>query len=326
MKSGKETIFLANGNCLIATDADKNLISPTDELLGNMICSNSLVDERGGTPGKECTDLEVKVGLSQTLRKSYSCDLANELVNESELVSDLVSTRMNGVVVGTEDYKRKLSPSLLETSHEIKISRPNGLCFDSVPLWGLTTIQGKRPEMEDSAIALLLFLSDLITLHFSHEIDIMKEDSNNGSVGWKAKWSKVFLNCFCKVDDEVGWFCSETDGIETDLSAITPEAVGSIAVVAVVSPIHIIVANCGDSRAVLCRAKVPMPLYVDHKPNREDACLRIEELGGKVINWDGHRISGVLAVSRSIGTYIALAACKFRCTIIFSLERVKRVI
>ncbi|KAK4368625.1 hypothetical protein RND71_012417 [Anisodus tanguticus] len=339
---------IANGNCLIATDAnndrsmDNNLISPTDELLGNMTCSNSLVDERGGMPGKECTDLEVKVGVSQTLRKSYSCDLANELVNESELVSDLVSTGMNGVVVGAEDYKRKLSPSLLETSHEIKISRPNGLCFDSVPLWGLTTIQGKRPEMEDTAIALPRFLripsqmlmdaapvshalSQTLTAHLfgvydghggsqvanycherlhmalAQEIDIMEEDSNNASIDWKEQWSKVFLNCFCRVDDEVGGFCSETDGIEPDLSAIAPEAVGSTAVVAVVSPTHIIVANCGDSRAVLCRAKVPMPLSVDHKPNREDECSRIEELGGKVINWDGHRVSGVLAVSRSIG-------------------------
>ncbi|MCH1922073.1 hypothetical protein L9G15_21965, partial [Shewanella sp. A3A] len=32
---------------------------------------------------------------------------------------------------------------------------------------------------------------------------------------------------------------------------------------------HIIVANCGDSRAVLCRGKQPVPLSVDHKPNRE---------------------------------------------------------
>ncbi|XP_060186913.1 protein phosphatase 2C 77-like isoform X1 [Lycium barbarum] len=326
--------IVASGNCLIAADpnndrsTDNNLISPTDEILGNMTCSNSLVDE------------DKKVGVSQTLRKSYSCDLAKELVNESELVSDLVSTGMNIVVTGAEDYKRKLSPSHHVSSHEIKISRPNALCFDSVPLWGITTIQGKRPEMEDTAIALPRFLripsqmlmdapvshalSQTLTAHLygvydghggsqqvakycherlhmalAQEIDIMKKDSNNGSINWKEQWSKAFLNCFCRVDDEVGGFSSETD--EPDLAAIAPEAVGSTAVVAVVSPTHIIVANCGDSRAVLCRAKLPMPLSVDHKPNREDECTRIEELGGKVINWDGHRVSGVLAVSRSIG-------------------------
>lgn len=40
------------------------------------------------------------------------------------------------------------------------------------------------------------------------------------------------------------------------------------------------------------------------QPNREDECARIEAAGGKVINWDGYRVSGVLAVSRSIGTSI----------------------
>lgn len=100
----------------------------------------------------------------------------------------------------------------------------------------------------------------------AQEIDIAKEDShNNESVNWKEQWSKAFLNCFCRVDDEVGGFGCETDGTEPDLAPIAPEAVGSTAVVAVVSPTHIIVANCGDSRAVLCRGKLPMPLSIDHK-------------------------------------------------------------
>ncbi|KAE8735259.1 putative protein phosphatase 2C 6 [Hibiscus syriacus] len=59
--------------------------------------------------------------------------------------------------------------------------------------------------------------------------------------------------------------------------------------------------NCGDSRAVLCRGKEPMALSVDHKPNREDEYERIEAAGGKVIQWNGHRVFGVLAMSRSIG-------------------------
>lgn len=41
--------------------------------------------------------------------------------------------------------------------------------------------------------------------------------------------------------------------------------VGSTAVVAIVSRSHIIVANCGDSRAVLCRNGIPIPLSFDHK-------------------------------------------------------------
>ncbi|EMS49456.1 putative protein phosphatase 2C 53 [Triticum urartu] len=41
----------------------------------------------------------------------------------------------------------------------------------------------------------------------------------------------------------------------------------------------------------------------DHSltPNREDEYARIEALGGKVIQWNGYRVLGVLAMSRSIG-------------------------
>lgn len=47
-----------------------------------------------------------------------------------------------------------------------------------------------------------------------------------------------------------------------------------------------------------------MIILVNFQPNREDECERIEAAGGKVINWDGYRVSGVLAVSRSIGMSI----------------------
>lgn len=41
--------------------------------------------------------------------------------------------------------------------------------------------------------------------------------------------------------------------------------VGSTAAVAILTPNRIVVANCGDSRAVLCHAGKPIPLSVDHK-------------------------------------------------------------
>ncbi|XP_057432882.1 probable protein phosphatase 2C 7 [Lotus japonicus] len=76
--------------------------------------------------------------------------------------------------------------------------------------------------------------------------------------------------------------------------------VGPTAVVVVVCSSHIIISNCGDSRAILYRGKEPITLSADHKPNREDEYARIEAAGGKVIQWNGHRIFGVLAMSRSI--------------------------
>ena len=63
-----------------------------------------------------------------------------------------------------------------------------------------------------------------------------------------------------KVDAEVDGSAEREESIP-----LAPETVGSTAVVAVLCSSHIIVANCGDSRAVLCRGKQAFPLSIDHK-------------------------------------------------------------
>lgn len=42
------------------------------------------------------------------------------------------------------------------------------------------------------------------------------------------------------------------------------------------------------------------------QPDRPDELERIEGAGGRVINWNGNRVLGVLATSRSIGTLTLL--------------------
>nr|POE56074.1 putative protein phosphatase 2c 8 [Quercus suber] len=56
-------------------------------------------------------------------------------------------------------------------------------------------------------------------------------------------------------------------------------------------------------RAVLFSGGVAFALSRDHKPDRPDELKRIEAAGGKVINWNGHRVLGVLTTSRSIGDH-----------------------
>uniref|UniRef100_A0A8R7V3K9 protein-serine/threonine phosphatase n=2 Tax=Triticum urartu TaxID=4572 RepID=A0A8R7V3K9_TRIUA len=133
-----------------------------------------------------------------------------------------------------------------------------------------------------------------------------------GTVEFKKQWEKAFVDVFCMVDDEVGGkvIRGGGQGVGTrglakaaEVEPLAPETMGSTAVVAVVWFSHIIIANCGDSRAVLCRGKQAMPLTVDHKPNRKDEYARIEAAGGKIIQWDGYRVFGVLSMSRSIGDW-----------------------
>ncbi|WCJ39473.1 Protein phosphatase 2C family protein [Euphorbia peplus] len=153
------------------------------------------------------------------------------------------------------------------------------------------------------------YCQERIHVALSEEIGNVKNDFSNANVegNQQLQWEAAFTNCFLKVDDEVGGKGAKTnvesdgDASDTTVEPLAPETVGSTAVVALVCSSHIIVANCGDSRAVLYRGKEPMPLSVDHKPNREDEYARIEASGGKVIQWNGHRVFGVLAMSRSIG-------------------------
>ncbi|CAJ1975778.1 unnamed protein product [Sphenostylis stenocarpa] len=209
----------------------------------------------------------------------------------------------------------------------------------TTPLWGCSSVCGRREEMEDAIsvrphlfqFSSMMVMDDYVSensksspAHFfgvydghggcqvanycgehlhSVLVDEIKAaqsslDEQNGKENWEDQWKKAFSNCFHKVDDEVG---GVGEGNGETVEPLAPEAVGSTAVVSLLTQTHIIVANCGDSRAVLCRGKEAMPLSDDHKPNREDEWERIEAAGGRVIQWNGYRVLGVLAVSRSIG-------------------------
>jgi protein phosphatase 1L len=76
---------------------------------------------------------------------------------------------------------------------------------------------------------------------------------------------------------------------------------GCTAVTAVLIGQRLLVANAGDSRAVLSRGGKAVALSVDHKPNLREERQRIEQAGG-IVCWAGTwRVGGVLAVSRAFG-------------------------
>ena len=91
--------------------------------------------------------------------------------------------------------------------------------------------------------------------------------------GEKEEWRETMSQSFTTMDKEVGGRVSNNLEASTSSSCRcelqTPQcdAVGSTAVVAVVTPEKIVVSNCGDSRAVLCRSGVAIPLSSDHKVN-----------------------------------------------------------
>ncbi|KAG5546203.1 hypothetical protein RHGRI_018397 [Rhododendron griersonianum] len=77
---------------------------------------------------------------------------------------------------------------------------------------------------------------------------------------------------------------------------------GSTAVTAIlINCEKLVVANVGDSRAVICKNGVAKQLSVDHEPSKERAY--IEDRGGFVSNFPGDvpRVDGQLAVARAFG-------------------------
>eukprot|EP00944_MAST-04C_sp_MAST-4C-sp1_P014803 g14803.t1 len=77
---------------------------------------------------------------------------------------------------------------------------------------------------------------------------------------------------------------------------------GSTGITGFVTPTEIIVANCGDSRSVLCReGGTAEEMSRDHKPTNPLETKRIEESGGHV---SMKRVNGDLAVSRSFGDFV----------------------
>lgn len=202
-------------------------------------------------------------------------------------------------------------------------STPSAEVVRECPKFGVTSVCGRRRDMEDAVSVFPSFclqkkqMSD--GYHFFGVFDghgcshvaarcrdrlheILKEQVEGA--GEAVEWKGTLERSFELMDEEVRersgplkstWSC------RCDLQTPQSDAVGSTAVVAIVTPEKIIVSNCGDSRAVLCRNGVAVPLSSDHKPDRPDELLRIEAAGGRVIYWDGARVLGVLAMSRAIG-------------------------
>ncbi|XP_077223258.1 protein phosphatase 2C family protein [Tasmannia lanceolata] len=117
-------------------------------------------------------------------------------------------------------------------------------------------------------------------------------------------WNSAMGACFKRMD-ELSLSSCDCGGHGTpcrcEHGGARSDIVGSTAVVAVVDNHRIVVANCGDSRAVLSRDRRAIPLSEDHKPDRPDELARIEAAGGRVIYLNGARVLGILAMSRAIG-------------------------
>ncbi|XVF23953.1 hypothetical protein REPUB_Repub13aG0084200 [Reevesia pubescens] len=215
----------------------------------------------------------------------------------------------------------------LNSNGKAQLETENSVEENESPKYGMSSVCGRRRDMEDAVSIHTSFCKESCQIQISSDIhffgvfdghgcshvamkcrdrfhEIVKEEIEACGGGKVVEWKRTMERSFERMDKEVQeWTVVDKESSDCRCALQTPQCdtVGSTAVVAVVTPDKVIVANCGDSRAVLCRNGVAFPLSEDHKPDRPDELLRIEEAGGRVIYWDSPRVLGVLAMSRAIG-------------------------
>ncbi|EOA14729.1 hypothetical protein CARUB_v10028020mg [Capsella rubella] len=200
------------------------------------------------------------------------------------------------------------------------------------PLYGFVSVMGRSRKMEDSVTVKPSLCKPEINqnrpVHFfgvydghggsqvstlcsttmhtlvKEELEQRLEEEEAGSEDnvLEKLWRRVMNRSFKRMDEMATRTC--VCGTSVPLCNCDPREAaisGSTAVAAVLTQDHIVVANTGDSRAVLCRNGMAIPLSNDHKPDRPDERARIEAAGGRVLVVDGARVEGILATSRAIG-------------------------
>ncbi|KAK3187890.1 hypothetical protein Dsin_027451 [Dipteronia sinensis] len=78
---------------------------------------------------------------------------------------------------------------------------------------------------------------------------------------------------------------------------------GTTALTALVLGSHLLVANAGDCRAVLCRKGVAFEMSQDHRPSYLPERMRVEELGGYIDDVYLRYLDGSLSITRALGDW-----------------------
>lgn len=170
--------------------------------------------------------------------------------------------------------------------------------------YGVASMQGWRAEMEDAHHVQTGLGEGLEDWSFFAVFD------GHAGASVSAHCSDQLLECIVSSDEfkqsEISkairsGFLKLDHALRTEPEfACGHDKSGSTAVCALVSPKQVYIANCGDSRAIICRKGKPDFSTQDHKPILPAEKERIQNAGGTVMI---QRVNGSLAVSRALGDY-----------------------
>ncbi|PKU74952.1 probable protein phosphatase 2C 68 [Dendrobium catenatum] len=279
---------------------------------------------------------EASTSAESLLRAGNREDTSNSEVSGDEKRRSTDSTNLPSLAPARFSFADSLSVSTSSSgdavdSTVIASSSGRKVAVNTPIAFGSVSLTGRAREMEDAISVrpgFVQFPDGCSPLHFfgvfdghggSHVSALCKERMHSllaeelmrvpapdePVVAEETRWRSAVERCFVRMDQLALSACAcgrvGEPLCRCDRSGIESEIVGSTAVVAVVGGGRLLVANCGDSRAVLSRGGRTVPLSIDQKPDRPDELARIEAAGGRVIYVNGARVHGILAMSRALG-------------------------
>ncbi len=174
-----------------------------------------------------------------------------------------------------------------------------GLCENKKFRYGYSMLRGKSASMED-------FLATQIPMIDGQAIGLFGVfDGHNGFRAAEYVKDHLFDNLLQhpKLVDDIKLAIAETfqqtdqEYLSTEFNESHMDAT-STACTWLVAGDDLLVANIGDSRAVICRGGEAVALSIDQTPNRTDERKRIEDAGGVVVE-------GFSRVSRAFGARLS---------------------
>jgi protein phosphatase 2C len=167
---------------------------------------------------------------------------------------------------------------------------------------GVKSVQGLRAYMED-AHAVVVGLIDHLDFYAVYDGHGGKQVAEHCADTLHVHL-KEQLEAGKPMSDALMASFEKTDAAIDDSVGSGSGMIGSTAVVVVRGPLSYWVANCGDSRAVLCRDGECHAMTSVHHPDDPVELVRINESGGIVVKNGGiPRVMGLLSMSRAIGDH-----------------------
>ncbi|VDK55822.1 unnamed protein product [Anisakis simplex] len=177
----------------------------------------------------------------------------------------------------------------MEDAHVVKIQIADKPPFDKWSFFAVFDGHAGTKAAQHSAENILKTL--LETPQFQKVVEKMSDKKNTMDKEVIALLEEGIKRGFLNLDAKMQERSEQSDDKERS---------GTTAICAIVTPSHILLANLGDSRAVLSRRDKDIIGTEDHKPFLPKERERIVKAGGSVMI---QRVNGSLAVSRALGDF-----------------------